>query len=81
MANMKEIKERIGSINDIMKITNAMYLISSSKLKRARAALDATEPYFDNIRYTIHHILKHTEDFSHPYFDNGRDKPQIRRSF
>ncbi|MCR5122790.1 MAG: ATP synthase F1 subunit gamma [Ruminococcus sp.] len=79
MANMKEIKERIGSIRDIMKITNAMYLISSSKLKRARAALDATEPYFDNIRYTIHHILKHTEEFSHPYFDRGKDKPADER--
>ncbi len=79
MANMKEIKERIGSIRDIMKITNAMYLISSSKLKRARAALDATEPYFDNIRYTIHHILKHTDEFSHPYFDRGKDKPADER--
>lgn len=76
MANMKEIKERISGINDIMKITNAMYLISSSKLKKARARLDATAPYFDSIQYTIHHILKHTEEFSHPYFDNGRDKPE-----
>ncbi len=74
MANMKEIKERISSINDIMKITNAMYLISSSKLKKARDRLEATTPYFDNIQYTIHHILKHTEEFRHPYFDNGRDK-------
>ena len=81
MANMKEIKERIGSINDIMKITNAMYLISSSKLKKARAALDATEPYFDSIRYTIHHILKHAEKFSHPYFDNGRDKTEDEKNY
>lgn len=36
MANMQEIRERIKSINDIMKITNAMYLISSSKLKKAK---------------------------------------------
>ena len=33
MGNMREIRDRIKSINDIMKITNAMYLISSSKLK------------------------------------------------
>ena len=35
MGNMREIRDRIKSINDIMKITNAMYLISSSKLKKA----------------------------------------------
>lgn len=81
MANMREIKERIGSIKDIMKITNAMYLISSSKLKKARAALERTEPYFDGIQYTIQHILSHTERFEHPFFDNGRDKPEDEKMY
>ena len=43
MSNMREIRERIKSINDIMKITNAMYLISSSKLKKAKKDLAATD--------------------------------------
>ncbi|MCD7742439.1 MAG: ATP synthase F1 subunit gamma [Ruminococcus sp.] len=81
MANMREIKERIESINDIKKITNAMYLISSSKLKKARASLDSTVPYFENLQYTIHHILKHTGDFEHPYFDNGRNKPEDKKMY
>jgi len=34
MGSMREILDRIKSINNIIKITNAMYLISSSKLKR-----------------------------------------------
>lgn len=78
---MREIKERIGSIRDIMKITNAMYLISSSKLKKARAALERTEPYFDSIQYTIHHILAHTEHFEHPFFDGGKDKPESEKMY
>jgi F-type H+-transporting ATPase subunit gamma len=81
MANIREIKERIASISDIMKITNAMYLISSSKLKKARQALDATVPYFDNLQYTIHHILKHTENFEHPFFDNGRNKSEDEKVY
>ena len=72
MANMNEIKDRISGIKDIMKITNAMYLISSSKLKKARANWEAMQPYFDNIQATVHHVLEHTEEFSHPYFDNGK---------
>ena len=36
MASSKLLKERIESIQDTMKITNAMYLISSSKLRKAR---------------------------------------------
>ena len=78
---MREIKERIVSIRDIMKITNAMYLISSSKLKKARAALERTEPYSDSIQYTIHHILKHSEPFEHPFFDNGRNKPEDEKMY
>lgn len=81
MANIKEIKERISSIKDIMKITNAMYLISSSKLKKARSELEKTEPYFYNIQYTIHHILKHTDEFSHPFFDGVRDKPEDKKMY
>ena len=33
MANMREIRTRMNSVNEIMKITNAMYLISSSKFR------------------------------------------------
>lgn len=36
MANAREILDRMKSIQDTMKITNAMYMISSSKLKRQR---------------------------------------------
>ena len=42
MANMKEIQDRIRSVQDTMKITNAMYTISSSKLKKAKKALEDT---------------------------------------
>ncbi len=78
---MREIKERISSVSDIMKITNAMYLISSSKLKKARAFLDRTAPYFDNIQATIRHIFDHTENFEHPFFDNGRKKPEDKKTY
>ena len=46
MANAKEIQERMSSINDTLKITNAMYMISSSKLKKSKKMLQDTEPYF-----------------------------------
>ena len=36
MANIREIQSRINSVKDTMKITNAMYMISSSKLTQAR---------------------------------------------
>ena len=51
MANAREILDRMKSIQDTMKITNAMYMISSSKLKKAKASLDETEPSFTLCRW------------------------------
>ena len=45
MANTKEIQDRIKSINDTLKITNAMYMISSSKLKKAKKMLSLIHIY------------------------------------
>lgn len=70
MGNMREIRERIKSINDIMKITNAMYLISSSKLKKAKKDLAATQPYFNKLVYAMRSILSRApEDIDMRYFD------------
>lgn len=79
MANMREIKTRINSVNDIMKITNAMYLISSSKLKKARKQLEATEPYFMGLQSTMRDILEHTPEFEHIYFDKRPEIPESER--
>ena len=53
MANTKEIQNRIKSIKDTQKITNAMYMISSSKLKKARTDLENTEPYFYTLQVAL----------------------------
>lgn len=72
MTNMREIRSRMKSIQDIMKITNAMYLISSSKLKKARKNLEATEPYFEKLQTTIHEILLCSPETVHTAFDERK---------
>ena len=42
MANTREIQSRMKSIQDTMKITNAMYMISSTKLRKAKKNLEET---------------------------------------
>lgn len=68
MANAREIKSRINSVKDTMKITNAMYMISSSKMKKAKKILSDTEPYFYNMQSSISRILRHIPDAEHPFF-------------
>ena len=56
MPSSKLLKERIESIQDTMKITNAMYLISSSKLRKARKNYQNVSPYFNRMRDTISRV-------------------------
>ena len=53
MASTTEIKGRIDGIKETRKITNAMYLIASTKLRKARSDLEQTRPYFDALRSEI----------------------------
>lgn len=74
MANTREIQSRIRSIQDTMKITNAMYMISSTKLKRARVVLDNTEPYFYTMQSAMTRILRHFPEVEHPFFEIENNK-------
>ena len=60
MASIKEIRTHIKSVEQTLKITNAMYLISSSSLRKARRQLTDVEPYFSKIEATISDILHHS---------------------
>ncbi len=77
VATAKEIKDRMKSIQDTMKITNAMYMISSSKLRKAKKALADTEPYFYTLQYTMSRILRHIPDVHLNYFQKEEDSDGI----
>ena len=79
MANAREIQARMKSIKDTMKITNAMYMISSSKLQKARRDLKNTEPYFYTIQDCLSKILELSPDAGNVYFDEREDVPKQER--
>lgn len=78
MAGTKEIKNRIKSVQDTQKITNAMYLISSTKMRKAKAALDNTRPYFKAVKGEIKRIFRHAPEVESRYFypEDGKLAPQ-----
>lgn len=69
MASIKEIRTHIKSVEQTLKITNAMYLISSSNLRKARKQLTDVEPFFQKIETTISDILHHSPEINHIFFD------------
>ena len=78
MASITEIRSRMRSVEQTLKITNAMYLISSAKVKKARKQLSEVEPYFDLLAKTILDIFRHSPDLQHRYIE-GHEKPKEER--
>ncbi|MFY7743656.1 MAG: ATP synthase F1 subunit gamma [Flavobacterium sp.] len=49
MANLKEIRNRISSVQSTMQITSAMKMVSAAKLKKAQDAITAMRPYAEKL--------------------------------
>ena len=68
MAGMKEIKNKIEGIQETQNITSAMYLIASTKLRKAREKLDNTMPYFDELKGDIAMMFANLETYDSIFF-------------
>ncbi len=79
MAGTKEIKDHIDSVQETRKITSAMYLIASTKLRKARQELDNTRPYFEALRREIKRIFRTVGDgaVDSPYFYPMEGEPPL----
>ena len=67
MAVGKEIRTQIASIQSTQKITKAMEMVAASKMRKAKARMEATKPYAQKIRTVINHITKANLEYKHPY--------------
>ncbi len=81
MAGTKEIKSHIESVGETRKITNAMYLIASTKLQRARQELDHTRPYFEALRGEIKRIFRTAYDVDSHYFYPVDDDTPLKGTY
>lgn len=63
MASLKEVKARIGSVNSTKKITGAMKMVSSAKLKKAQMAIENILPYQNRLNGILESFLATETDF------------------
>ncbi len=53
MANLKDLRTRISSVQSTQKITRAMQMVAASKLKRAQEAAEAARPYAERMETVL----------------------------
>lgn len=73
MATLRELKTRIGSVASSEKITGAMKMISSAKVHKLESSLKQLEPYRDQIKSIMGHILSSGIDFSSPLTEERKE--------
>lgn len=75
MPSLKEIKNRIASVNSTRKITSAMKMVASSKLHHAQVAIQNMLPYETLLEHILKSFLASDRDIDMPF-----DKPrQVHR--
>jgi F-type H+-transporting ATPase subunit gamma len=67
MAGAKEIKSKIGSINNTRKITSAMEKVAVSKMRRAQERVAQSRPYAEAMRKVIGNIANGNLEYRHPF--------------
>ncbi|HPD33860.1 MAG TPA: ATP synthase F1 subunit gamma [Candidatus Kapabacteria bacterium] len=78
MATLRDIKHRIQSVESIKKITQAMKMVATAKLRRVQNQVESSRPYFQKLREDITTLLTTVEgDFSHPFIEKREEIKNI----
>jgi len=67
MANLKEIRNRITSVNSTMQITSAMKMVSAAKLKRAQDAITQMRPYAQKLQEILGNLTASLDTSDNAY--------------
>src|SRR5579862_5462694 len=67
MPGTKEIRSKIASVKSTQKITKAMQMVATSKMRRAQERMRLARPYAEKMRNVIGHLTEANPDYRHPF--------------
>src|SRR5437763_11682917 len=67
MPGAKEIRSKIASVKSTQKITKAMQMVATSKMRRAQERMRLARPYAQKMRNVIGHLTEANPDYRHPF--------------
>ncbi|MEC6825006.1 F0F1 ATP synthase subunit gamma [Photobacterium piscicola] len=74
MASAKEIRNKIGSVQNTQKITKAMEMVAASKMRKTQEAMESSRPYAQTMRKVIGHLALGSLEYKHPYLEEREAK-------
>ena len=67
MAGGKEIRDKIKSVESTRKITKAMEMVATSKMRKAQDRMRSARPYVRKIRNIAGHLAEASPEYTHPF--------------
>ena len=77
MANLKEIRNRINSVNSTKQVTSAMKLVSAAKLRKAQEAIVQFRPYAEKLHKILTNICSQSDVARDNVFSQQRDLERV----
>src|SRR6201996_5269062 len=74
MPGTKEIRTKIASVKSTQKITKAMQMVATSKMRRAQDRMKLARPYAQKMRNVIGHLTEANPDYKHPFLSDREVK-------
>jgi F-type H+-transporting ATPase subunit gamma len=74
MPGTKEIRSKIASVKSTQKITKAMQMVATSKMRRAQDRMKRARPYAEKMRTVIGDLSEANPDFRHPFLISREPK-------
>jgi F-type H+-transporting ATPase subunit gamma len=77
MPNLRDIKKRIDSVKSTRQITRTMEMVSTAKIKRAQAAIEAARPYALSMMEVLGNVARYVQGASHPLLEEHDKRERV----
>jgi len=77
MANLRDIKKRIVSVQSTRQITRTMEMVSTAKIKKAQERIEAARPYALAMMELLGNVTRYASGSAHPLLEERQDRRRV----
>ncbi len=77
MANLRDIKQRIVSVQSTSQITRTMEMVATAKIKKAQEKIESARPYSFAMMEVLGNVARYVQDATHPLLEEHAERNRV----
>jgi F-type H+-transporting ATPase subunit gamma len=77
MANLRDIKDRIGSVESTKQITRTMEMVATAKIKKAQERIESARPYALAMVEVLGNVARFVSGATHPLLETHPERKRV----